>query len=447
MSNNNIKARVELLDETTGEHKSDVDVITSAEQVLYTNETPIANPSPIEDIKPGTTFFNEPISEILDKILYPYTAPSIILNKIVLSNNDLDMNRDLVNDTYIYKEAGIPVESFMLGATVTIGSLGVITPTLIINKEDGTSEVLEGDTIKGEPNSNHLIQFEVPELTITSSLELYISDHHSKIDCPHIIYTFVDPVFCGFTNIESIVDGKIDEEVLIANLESSIENNSKNLEKYIGPKINIQQFIRTDVNYDTKEKLRPALVIPKTWDNVLAIKDLNGNNITKNYIIKTASIQINDNRLIEYIIFVHRDIFYNNEKILSSIIYDFSSNANDSAVLNKYKGKGIPITSEFDVLYNHPLDSRFVVNEYKDLLMMLYPYEGLITYVKDIKTSFKFVDNHWAVCDNKLHLAESTNELTEDFGGWDDVAIISNGGAIYRKRYNNIWELWGNITK
>ena len=333
MSNNNIKARVELLDETTGEHKSDVDVITSAEQVLYTNETPIANPSPIEDIKPGTTFFNEPISEILDKILYPYTAPSIILNKIVLSNNDLDMNRDLVNDTYIYKEAGIPVESFMLGATVTIGSLGVITPTLIINKEDGTSEVLEGDTIKGEPNSNHLIQFEVPELTITSSLELYISDHHSKIDCPHIIYTFVDPVFCGFTNIESIVDSKIDEEVLIVNLESSIENNSKNLEKYIGPKINIQQFIRTDVNYDTKEKLRPVLIIPKTWDNVLAIKDLNGNNITKNYITETASIQINDNRLIEYIIFVHRDIFYNNEKILSSIIYDFSSNANDSAVL------------------------------------------------------------------------------------------------------------------
>lgn len=444
MSNDIVKARVELLDETTGEHKSDVDVITSAEQVLYTNETPIANPSPIEDIKPGTTFFNEPISGILDKMLYPYTAPSIILNKTILSNNDLDINRDLVNDTYIYKEAGIPVESFMLGATVTIGSLGVITPTLIINKEDGTSEVLDGDTIKGEPNSNHLIQFEVPELTITSSLELYITDHHSKIHCPHIIYTFVDPVFCGFTNIKSIVDGKVDEEVLVANLEFFIKNNSKNLEKYIGPKINIRQFIRTDVNYDTKERLRPVLMIPKTWDSVLAIKDLNGNNISKNYIIETASVQINDNRLIEYIIFVHRDIFYNNEKIISSIIYDFSS---DSSALNNYNGKGIPITSSFDVLYNHPLDSRFVVDEYKDLLTILYPYEGLITYVKDIKTSFKFVNNNWIVCDNKLHLVESTDELTEDFGGWDDVAIISNGGAIYRKRYNNIWELWGNITK
>ena len=99
----------------------------------------------------------------------------------------------------------------------------------------------------------------------------------------------------------------------------------------------------------------------------------------------------------------------------------------------------------FSVQYNAPLDERFYRKTYGDLLAMKYPYPGLQTYVEDINTTFRFEKGHWTPVSTKTHIIESMSELTEELGGWDDVAINAYDGKLWKKRYNNQWERYGDI--
>ena len=110
-----------------------------------------------------------------------------------------------------------------------------------------------------------------------------------------------------------------------------------------------------------------------------------------------------------------------------------------------FYGSGIPISSSFDIQCEVPVDSRFVVPTYNDLLQLMFTYNGLLTYVEDIDTFFRYTKGTWLPTSTRVWVIEDSSVLTAEMGGWDDVAICTNG-TIYRKRYNNVWEEWGNIT-
>lgn len=435
-----IKARVQLLNETTGDPIGDVEIITAASEILYTNKNKM--PQQVGAIKENTVFENTPVSEILDGLLYPYTAPSV--SYISISNGDIPSSTN--KEVTIYKESGVYVNPFTFSATIKAGTVSGLTGTLKIYKEDSTVSIFNV-AIETTIGSSYNIEFEVPELTMDSTLEFSISDGENAVYGPSVNYDFINPAYVGFAPSNVLDDnGELtDMDQIVGYFNVVINNSSPNLKKYITGKTDLYQMIRTDVNYDTKEKLHPCIVIPKSWGNALSVVDMNGNNISKSYAVATnVMLTTNSNVSLEYIVLVHRDSFYNNESILKTIKYNFSVSDGNINLLG-YEGKQIPILTGFDVKYAHPIDSRCVVETYEDLLKIQFPYAGLLVYVKDIRTFFKFENDNWVVTANRLYVVESTGTLTAEFGGWDDVAINTVTGAIYRKRYNDVWELWGTL--
>ena len=72
------KARVQLLDPNTGAVIAEVDVLTSAPVVAYVNDNRTVRD--FRGIPAGTSFTEESetsVQDILDDILFPYTAPEI----------------------------------------------------------------------------------------------------------------------------------------------------------------------------------------------------------------------------------------------------------------------------------------------------------------------------------------------------------------------------------
>ena len=63
-----------------------------------------------------------------------------------------------------------------------------------------------------------------------------------------------------------------------------------------------------------------------------------------------------------------------------------------------FYGKGIAVTSGFDLSAESPLDTREVVNtiEERDSHVINHrAYEGMIVYVKETKTTYQYVDGEW----------------------------------------------------
>lgn len=72
------KVQTQLLDETTGEVIEDVNVMSDAECITYTNPEKMVTAH--GGIPVGTSFNNVPLQEVLDNILYPYTKPTVTLS-------------------------------------------------------------------------------------------------------------------------------------------------------------------------------------------------------------------------------------------------------------------------------------------------------------------------------------------------------------------------------
>ena len=433
------KARVELLEESTGSPIEEVDLITNCSTVYYINEDKM--PQQVGAIEEGTVFDETGLDKILTGLLYPYTKPTPL--SVSFSNGDIPSGT--IEDTTVYKELGKYVDSFTMSVVVKAGSETSLTGMVNIYKDDTSVESLSqskscavGDQI--------IFTFEIPQLTMDSDIQFSVSDSVNTITGISIGYDFINPAYVGFVPLTVLDDdGELSStDEIVSWLNVVINNGSPNMEKILSTKCDIDQIIRRDVNYDTKEYMYPCIAVPKSWGSASAIRDMNGNNIIKTYALSTSVLlTTNSNASLEYIVYVCRYKYYNNDAILKCITYEFSKEENVN--FQNYKGKFIPSISGFDVKYEVPIDSRFVVEKYDDLLGILYPYEGLLTYVKEIKTFFKYEDSNWVVTCNRFHLVESKDELTAEYGGWDDVAIVTDG-TILKKRYNNVWETWGNIT-
>lgn len=433
------KARVELLDETTGSPLEEVDLITNCNTVYYTNEDKM--PQQVGAIEEGTSFNETGLDEILTGLLYPYTKPAPL--SVSFSNGDITSGT--AEDTTVYKELGVYVDPFTMSVSVKAGSETSLTGMVNIFKDDTTTESLS-QVKTCSVGEEVLFTFTIPQLTMNSTIQFSVSDSINTVTGISIKYDFINPAYVGFVPLNVLDDdGELsDTEQIVSWMNVVINNGSPNMEKILSTKCDIDQIIRRDVNYDTREQMYPCVAVPKSWGNINAIRDMNGNNIIKTYALSTSVLlTTNSHMSLEYIVFVCRYKYYNNDAILKCITYEFSKD--ERVNFQNYKGNLIPSMSGFDVKYQVPIDSRSVVEKYEDLLGILYPYEGLLTYVKEIKTFFKYEDSNWVVTCNRLHLVESKDVLTAEFGGWDDIAIITDG-TILKKRYNNVWETWGKIA-
>lgn len=431
------KVRIELLDEVTGEPIKEVDAITSSETIIYSN----SNKTLVDfgSIKSGTSFNKTPLKEILDGVLYPYKEPEIL--EIHITNKDVI--GAILKDIEIFKEKGTIIDSFDYIATIKNGTSSNISYILKIYKNNGEVEQQTGNIPHAEYGSEYSFTFTIPTINNTSTIELIVSDGTSNISAPYIKYIFVDPIFVGFIKDELAIEN-IDKELLEDYFDGIIKSNTDFLQKRIINPSDVYAY-NTSLDYDHQKEMNPCLLVPNTWGNTLGILDMNNLNITRSYYIFRINLNIRDTEVLNYILYVSKSTFNTNNTFLSGIRYIFKEN--NYSVFPKLSElpKGVPLVSSFEPEDSFPIDGRFVVDKYEDLLNIKHPYRGLLTYVTNIDTYFRYQNNNWLPTSTRVYVIENADTLLESFGGWDDVAIETNGN-VYRKRYNNVWELWGTIA-
>lgn len=438
------KVRIELLDESTGNPISEVDAITSSETILYTNPSPM--PADVGSIPRGTTFDSTPLKNILDGVLYAYTKPTI---KEIITDST-DFQGSIIEDYTIVKPKHTTVSSFTYTVTIENGTSDVLSCILKLYKDDNTVNQQTAQ-VESEVGKTYNFTFTVPEITMNSTIEVIVSDGTNNVIGPYIRYRFVDPMYVGFANPDILTDyGELipdNIDNIISYFEGLIENPETGYIDTRYAEKSDQYGSSYDVLPEDREKLNPFILIPTYWGNALAIMDANGFNITKSYsLISGVNLNIYQDETVSYILYMHRGSFYVDSSYVSTIKYCFiKSDGVTYPNTDDFYGNGIPISSSFDIQCEVPVDSRFVVPTYNDLLQLMFTYNGLLTYVEDIDTFFRYTKGSWLPTSTRVWVIEDSSVLTAEMGGWDDVAICTNG-TIYRKRYNNVWEEWGNIT-
>lgn len=446
MSETRLTARVLLLDEKTGQTIGEVEIITDSQEIFYTNEKPMLKK--VGNLQPGTTFDKYSLARILDDILYETNPP--VSGDVIMSNGDTST---ITDDITIIKPIGSQVDEFTINATVYFGSYEKITATLYISSPDGSHTA---DTKVLTQSSASMIStsvtFTVPAFQKDASIRLDVSSDDGLISQgPTIHYHFVSPIFVGWITPDCINDkGEITKSVAEHYLQEAIDHEVITLNKQYVDIQNVQAYVVPGINYDTREQLNPCILIPQTWGELKRIDDMNGNNIANSY-AHYVGIDINthDTYIEHYIAYISRQTFNDDDPLIGSITYVVEEDEQYVNIDNVY-GNNIPLQCGFTLQYGMPLDERFYRKTYGDLLTMIHPYPGLLTFVEDINTTFRYEKGHWTPVCTKTHVVESIDELTEDLGGWDDLAIVAtaggeNIGSVWKKRYNNQWERYGDI--
>lgn len=440
MSEIYLKARVLLLDVRTGETIGECEIVSDSKEIFYNNKKPLMKA--IGEYPAGTTFDKESLATILDNILYTKYNPSV--DTIRSSNGDI---YDIEDDIEIIKPKGSQVDDFTLSGVVKFGSYDNITVNLY-EYSDNTDKVVVGsiELEKFQDIDYATISFEVSSFDTDTDLWIEIDTGNEVIIGKKISYKFISPIWIGWITPDTINNiGELDKSVTEDYFQELIDHDFKTLEKRFVTKSNQSQFVDNYITYDTRENLNPCIIVPQTWGELKKIVDTNGVNIT-NLFAHKIGLDINTHGIYieHYIAYVCRHTFADDNKLAKGITYIWDGIDQDINMAN-IAGNGIPILTGFSVQYAAPIDDRFYCKTYGDLLTMKYPYPGLQTYVEDINTTFRFERGHWVPFNNKLHVIESLDELTEDLGGWDDLAINAMDSKIWKKRYNNQWERYGDI--
>ena len=253
------KVQVQLLDENTGEVKEDVNVLTDAECVSYTNETPTVNAH--GGIPAGTSFDNVSVKKMLDDILYPYTKPTISLS---------------ASPGAAVREKGTTLDSIQLTANITKKSENIskveflkdagVVGTVASPKAGGGSETY---TYDDGVNANCAFKARVTDAK------------NGPVDSNTLSYTFVYPLYIGS---------------LDASASDPTETQIEAMEKKVVSKAN-QSY-----TYSVDNK-RMAIACPPGW-TLSKIVDPNGFDITTSLAVKTVSIPGLDGTAQDYTVYV-----------------------------------------------------------------------------------------------------------------------------------------------
>lgn len=190
------KARVQLLNPDTGAVITEVDILTTGSCVSYVNDH--ATVSDFRGIPAGTTFSegdNVSVTDVLDKILYPYQEMEIESISTV-------EGKSVLSDTIYYQEKFKTIPSFTFTSKVKVGNIDTLNFTLkrYNNKTGDVTDI--NSTIKVTAGSEYLYNQEVTDITDDTSLQLVISDGTTNVVSPTLEFKFIYPMYIGYCDLD-----------------------------------------------------------------------------------------------------------------------------------------------------------------------------------------------------------------------------------------------------
>lgn len=438
------KARVQLLDPKTGAVLAEVDVLTSAAVVSYTNDK--ATVKDFRGIPAGTSFKESDevsVQEVLDKLIYSDEVPVI---EYITDNNSTQITEDHTNLLETYET----VRPFYLTSKINVGTAESLTITLKRYNQQTGQTISQESNVKVTPGSSYMYQREVDVITDNTKLQLMVTDGTNTINSPVISYEFTYPVFVGYCDLSEIVsddsDELIDEAKAGNYFNTLIRNNSSLLEKRVVPISNLKGFSIQDVLYHNK-KYHPCVLYPVTWNKIEAIVDANEDDITGSYIYNSlVAIKPNQDVTgdVRYTAYVSRREYYVQLAAAEKIEYRFKAGRGSL----DHVEEGVPSLTGFDVLCKLPVDLRTLVDTYDDLLNIEYPYDGLVTFVKAEKSFFKYDQDTetWSPTNQQVFISITGQSPELSLGQWNDIVIDIKSGIFYQKYKNIRWEEKGRFV-
>ena len=434
--------RVQLIDPTSQEKVTDVDVLTNSSAVIYENDKPT-----VEDfrgIPKGTKFLaegdnGERLSKIIDNILYPHINPKII-------KFDMGLLTDITENETESIEFNDWKNQFFASLNIQVGSESSLE--LTVKRYDINTGVVSSDvtTVTVTPGSIYQFQPAIARIDRDTRICISIYDGISTVETPSVTYTVRLPIFVGLCDLSEVLDDNnlIDNDKAISYFQSLIRNSDGLVSKLVTPIKNIDGISSINPVYASKRK-HPFVLYPNTWNKPFSITDTNEDNIIGSFLYNSnLSIKPNSkgNSTQQYSVYICKNSFYCNLSILNDISYNFEYGKSQI----DYNENGIPNIAGFDILCNIPSDWRTIVDEYSDLDSMKYPYDGLITYVKSEHSFFQYTsDGTWTPTNQQVHITATGKAPSVDIGSWNDICIDLKSNIFFQKYRNIRWEEKGRI--
>lgn len=429
--------RIQFLNSETGSVVSDVDIVTVADCVKYINDNPL--------IKDNLSFkkgdkVNTDLYEIVTQMLYPYYPPEFVYieNTSVLPEFD----KYIEKDTKVIKEKGNRINKFNLAVCVMAGSKTLVRCSLV-RYQNNVREIIDNKALNVLPGQQVVLDFNIPGFTNDLEYFFEISDNEKTIESIKLEYEFALPIYVGYAK-DGLLDPTLNTTEINQYLNSLITQRDRVEKRLV--EINTPQKAYFDIVVD-KDPLCSFILVPLRWNSLIRIEDINGMDLTKffgsnNYIQLQTSTENTD--LEGYTLYIARKPADTKAKTryLRDITYTFAHDLNWRDL--KSEGEQTEVLTGFDILTKGPIDSRFVKDSYDELAYIAKPYEGLIVYVKNIQTYYKYnAYGAWEVTNNmtRFYSGKPSNTM----GGKLDISIDIATGDIYQKSTSNVWELKGNM--
>ena len=438
--------RVQLTDQTTHQPVSDVDVLTNASAVTYENEKAIV--SDFRGIKKGTTFpingdASTKLNTILDNLLYPHIEPKIV-----------EFNMGLLTDITIDKEELIEFndwkDQFHAYVMIEVGSESSLTLN-VVRRDVATGVVSRDETVVSvTPGAGYIFQPAIAKIDKDTIISITIDDGISVVETPSVKYSVKLPVFVGLCDTTELYndEGNLDQDKIESYFQTLIRNSDGLVSKDLCKPMDINGIMTSNPTYDTVRK-HPFILYPNTWNKLYSITDSNKDNIEAAYWYQNpVFIKPNSkgNSECAYTVYIGKYEYYCNNPVLADISYNFGDDHKDEANLVDHVINGAPNVSGFDILSNIPSDWRTLVDTIDDRNNILYPYDGLITYVKAEHSFFRYNSNgEWVPTNQQVHITSTGKTPDLDLGAWNDICIDLKSNIFYQKHQNIRWEEKGRI--
>ena len=429
--------RIQFLNVDTGEVVSDVDVVTGSDCVKYINNNPIIKEA--LGFKKGESVDTD-LEKIVENLLYPYYAPEIVT---IYNTESLSyFGKTIDENKKVYIEKGTKVPRSSIAVEVLAGSKPLLRCSLI-RYQNNSKDVIENKALNIAAGQSEILEFAIPAFTNDAQFFFEISDNETTVQSVKLDFEFILPIYVGYAK-----DGLTDPSLNIDELNTYINGLltfTDRVEKRL-VEINTEQKALFNLVVD-KDNLCPFILVPLKWNSLVRIEDINGMDLTK-FFCQNNNIYIYTNESNSdyegYVLYVSKQSVDSKAKnrYLREITYKFTHDMNWKNLASE--GEQTEIITGFDVLTPGPIDSRFVKESYDELAYIPKPYEGLIVYVKNIKTYYKYNANKtWEVTNNMTRFY--SGKPSDTMGGKMDISIDIATGDIYQKNNANVWELKGNM--
>lgn len=436
------KARAQLLD-SAGNVVKDVDILSSAESISYVSENTIARD--FRGLKKGDTFTendNKTVKDVLDDILFPISAPIINVFRV----NNLDATNEDISSVFEQLSA---ISSPVVYSEIEVGSDEELTVVVrIVTIKTGQVQKKTVKLSGQSSGSTYSFTQTLNDIADDTAISIEVKGDNSGVVSNTVNIKFQYPIFVGFCNSDEFLeDGIINETSCEEYFSTLIRNNSTQIQKSIKSISDIYGIRLEGALYDNVE-LYPCLLIPNTWNRPTYIADSNMDDITGSFLfnerIFLMPLSISTAR-VQYTAIVCKNKYNTQLATMSNILYRF-----EGAPRINTGRSGAPNLTGFDVLCALPCDLRTVVDTYAQLSDILYPYEGMIVYVKEEHAFFRYLKSEdtipWYPTNQQIYIQSAGKEPDISVGTWGDIVIDLLNGTFYQKNKNLRWETKGQLS-